>query len=66
MKATPELYRYVFQDTEQGQAILDDLASRYYDNGLVGKDSNDTYFNLGQREVISFLIRQCGLAETKE
>lgn len=41
--------------TEAGQSLLKLLEEMFYKGPLVGKTPEETYFNLGRREVVEFL-----------
>lgn len=43
-------------NSPDGRLLLDILEEDYYKGDLRGKTPEDSYFNLGQREVVRFLI----------
>lgn len=56
-------YARIFQEDKDGQAILNELATLFYDRqSYVKGDSHETAFKEGQRSVVAFLIRKCGMA----
>lgn len=44
-------------DTEDGKLVLAYLKDSYVDNTALGRDSNETYYKLGQKELIQSLIK---------
>lgn len=41
---------------EDGKLLLSMLEDSYYKGDLVGEDPHKTYFNLGRRDVVDFLL----------
>jgi len=44
-----------FMESEAGQELIRVLEEEFYDGELVGKDPHQTYYNLGRRDVVSYL-----------
>lgn len=58
-----KIYYRIFQEDKDGQGIITELAARFYDRpSYVKGDPYETAFKEGQRSVVAFLIRKCGLA----
>ncbi len=56
-------YHRIFQQDKDGQTIFNELAALYYDRpSHVKGDPYETAYKEGQRSVVAFLIRKCGLA----
>lgn len=47
--------RFLFTSAD-GKALMDLLTEAYYKGSLLGETPEKTYFKLGQREVVSFLL----------
>ena len=61
-KPVPKIYYRIFQQDGDGQSILDELAALFYDRLSYCKgDSYETAYKEGQRSVVAFIIRKCGL-----
>lgn len=48
-------YSALFNSSD-GQAILDDLVDKFYRPTLKQDNVNDTYFRLGQMDVLSYIL----------
>lgn len=60
----PEIYFEVFQRSVNGQAILEELSSLFYDSDVYTKgDPYDTAYLAGKREVIRFILHKCSQAK---
>ena len=60
----PSIYNRIFQQDKDGQAILDELSGLFYDRLSYTKgDTHETAFKEGQKSVVAFLIRKCGLSQ---
>ncbi len=44
-----------FMRSEAGTEIIRVLEEEFYDGTLLGRDSHETYYNLGRRDVVSYL-----------
>ena len=44
-----------FMESTAGQELIRVLEEEFYDGELVGKDPHQTYYNLGRRDVVSYL-----------
>lgn len=63
VKPIPKMYYRIFQEDRDGQAIFDEMAGLFYDRpSYVKGDPHETAYREGQRSVVMFLIRKCGLA----
>jgi len=62
-RPTPQDYYAVFQSDPQGAAILDQLSALFYDCSIFDADPYKHAFNAGKREVLAYIIRQCGLSQ---
>lgn len=59
-----KIYVRLFQQDRDGQAVLDELARLYYDRASYTRgDTHETAFKEGQRSVVAYLIRKCGIVE---
>lgn len=56
-KPTPQTYAYLFNQ-EAGAAVLAELKQLMYDVPLVADDPHKTYFNLGKREAVMFILNK--------
>lgn len=64
-EATPELYARVFENTPDGQVILEDLVARFARQALRrgGIDAIlETYGRDGERRVVEFIVAQINRA----
>lgn len=64
-KLTEHDYKQVFEDTAQGQAILDNLVDRFATMGPSFDEHNaelKTYYRAGQRSVIDFILSRINRA----
>ncbi len=62
-----KIYSRIFQQDHDGQAVLDELARLYYDRASYSQgDTHETAFKEGQRSVVAYLIRKCGLVEEED
>lgn len=62
MPIEPKIYDRIFQMDKDGQAILEELARLFYDRpSYTQGDTHETAYKEGQRSVVAFLIRKCGL-----
>lgn len=57
-KALRELFKQ-----PNGKTVLDFLVNNYVDTSAVGADSNNTYYRLGQKELIQGLVREATLED---
>lgn len=65
MKDTVLAYQRLF-DTQDGKIVLKDLMkSCGFDATIVGKDSNETYYNEGARSVVLRIVQNCNLSVDK-
>ena len=56
-KASSRDYWNVFAATDQGRLVLEDLTARFHDGALFVRGAqDDTYMNLGRRDVVSFIL----------
>jgi hypothetical protein len=57
-------YNRLFQQDRDGVAVLEDLASKYYDRmSYVTGDPHATSFNEGARSVILYIMQRAGSNE---
>jgi len=64
-EATPADYQSVFENTNSGQKILDDLVVRFHRNPYVqgGHEADrQTAYNAGRNSVVDHILRQVNIA----
>jgi len=67
MPVDPSIYNRIFQRDKDGEAILAELSALFYDRPSYTKgDTHETAFKEGQKSVVAFLIRKCGLAQEED
>lgn len=62
-RPTPQDYYAVFQADPRGHAIFNQLCALYYDGSTFDADPYKHAFNAGKRDVLRFVIAQCGLSQ---
>ena len=64
-RASPEAYQRLFELSQDGMAVFDDLVARFYARNpyVPGPGGDrDTAFNAGRLEVVQFILRQINRA----
>lgn len=62
-RPTAQDYYALFQQDPRGQAIFNQLCTLFYDGQTFDADPYKHAFNAGRREVLRYVIAQCGLSQ---
>lgn len=64
-RPTAQDYYALFQTDPRGLAIFNQLCALFYDAPMFSVDPYQHAYNAGKREVLRFVIKQCGLAQAE-